>query len=246
MTEAFESPKQRGHRASVARIAGNMLLVIGAIAIIWAFAVWRWGDPATGVYTRWQQHRLDQQFAVLQRRFESLPSAVPQGVAPAPSPAALGARRAAAKGAAQRLSASLMSGDPVGRIRVRRLGVHVVAVSGTDHDSLKLGPGIDRRTALPGEGRLVYIAGHRTTFGAPFAHIDRLRRGDLIELEMPYGTYVYRVTNWVIVAADDLSRLLSRGQEEIALQACHPRFSARQRYIVYGRPIAGPGMAAVS
>ena len=63
---------------------------------------------------------------------------------------------------------------------------------------------------------------------------------------MPYGDYVYRVTSWVIVPANDVARLRSRGREEVALQACHPRFSARQRYIVYARPVSGPGIRTVS
>ena len=61
----------------------------------------------------------------------------------------------------------------------------MILVDGTNHDALVRGPGVDRRTHLPGEGQLVYVAGHRTTYGAPFAHIDRLRKGDLIEMEMP-------------------------------------------------------------
>ena len=113
----------------------------------------------------------------------------------------------------------------------------MILVDGTDSGSLMKGPGFDQRTRLPGEGQLVYIAGHRTTYGAPFAHIDRLREGDRVVLEMPYGTFAYRVVSHVIVPATDIARLRSRGREEVALQACHPRFSARERYIVYARPI---------
>ena len=113
----------------------------------------------------------------------------------------------------------------------------MMLVAGTDTDSLRKGPGWDARTFLPGEGELVYIAGHRTTFKAPFAHIDRLRAGHRVELELPYGRFTYVVTRSVIVPADDLARLDSQGREEVALQACHPRFSAKQRYIVYARPI---------
>ena len=237
----------RNRRSSAAlsarsRIGGNVLLVIGVLALVWAGVIWRWGDPATGLYTRWQQRQLDQQLAVVQERFRPrpLPAAASQ------RPVAPAEQRAAANRAARRLSAAATAGDPVGRIRVKRLGLDMVVVKGTDHDSLKRGPGIDKRTALPGQGRLVYVAGHRTTYGAPFAHIDRMRRGDLIELGMPYGDYLYRVTDWVIVPATDLTRLQSRGREEIALQACHPRFSARERYIVYARPVSGPGLATAS
>ena len=113
----------------------------------------------------------------------------------------------------------------------------MILVEGTDTASLRKGPGRDPRTYMPGEGQLVYIAGHRTTYLAPFAHIERLRRGDPITLELPYATFMYRVTGHVIVPADDIGRLRSRGREEVALQACHPRFFATKRYIVYARPV---------
>src|SRR3972149_10689183 len=110
------------------------------------------------------------------------------------------------------------------RIRVPRLGLQAIVVNGTDAAVLKRGPGLHPKTRMPGEGELVYIAGHRTTFGAPFARIDALREGDRVTLEMPYGTFTYRISRHSIVDATDLSVLRSRGVEEIALQAGPPRF----------------------
>ena len=72
---------------------------------------------------------------------------------------------------------------------------------------------------------------------APFAHIDSMRRGDPITLEVPYGTFVYRVFRKKVVPSDDLGVLRSHGREVVALQACHPRFFATNRYIVWGRLI---------
>ena len=89
----------------------------------------------------------------------------------------------------------------------------------------------------PARDKLVYIAGHRTTYGAPFAHIDRLQPGDRITLEMPYGTFRYAVTGHEIVDDNDLSVLRSRGNEVVALQACHPRFFATERYIVWAKSV---------
>src|SRR5437667_7189751 len=109
----------------------------------------------------------------------------------------------------------------------------MVVVDGTDHDTLKKGPGRDRRTFMPGEDRLVYIAGHRTTYLAPFSHIDAIERGDYIRLEMPYATFVYRATEHRVVVATDLSVLRSPKHELLELQACHPRFFASHRYIAY-------------
>jgi sortase A len=139
------------------------------------------------------------------------------------------------KAAARRLRALARPGDPVGRIRIDRIGVDLILVEGTDTKSLRKGPGRDRRSSMPGEGKLVYVAGHRTTYGAPFGQIDRLRKGDLIELDLPYGTFSYEVTGHRIVVADDLSVLREPGGDLLRLQACHPRFFASRRYVVSAR-----------
>jgi len=212
---------------SVARAFGTTLAVIGVLLLAWGFVIWRWGDPLTGLYTRWEQRQLTREYASFVADYR------PPPIRPAGTPTE---RARQFDVAARRLRQRLRPGQAIGRIDVDRLGLDMVLVEGTDVGSLKKGPGRDRRTYLPGEGELVYIAGHRTTFGAPFAHIDRLRRGDRVELELPYGRFVYRVSRSVVVPADDLARLRSRGTEEIALQACHPRFSARERYIVYAVP----------
>jgi sortase A len=117
------------------------------------------------------------------------------------------------------------------------MGVNMILVNGTDHDTLKKGPGRDLRTFMPGENRLVYIAGHRTTYLAPFSHIDSLRAGDRVTLEVPYGTFIYSVTRHRIVKSTDLSVLRSPRYEVVELQACHPRFFASHRYIAYARLI---------
>src|SRR5437763_11134060 len=74
-----------------------------------------------------------------------------------------------------------------------------------------------------------------TTYLAPFSHIDAIRRGDAIRIEMPYATFLYRAVGHRIVAATDLSVLRSPRHEQLELQACHPRFFATHRYIVYAR-----------
>jgi sortase A len=98
---------------------------------------------------------------------------------------------------------------------------------------------------MPGQGQLIYIAGHRTTYLAPFSHIDSLRSGDRVTLEMPYATFVYRIVRHQIVPSDDLAVLRSHGHEVVILQACHPRFFATHRYLAYAVPLrveprAGP------
>lgn len=238
-TNSAASPGRR-----VVRVLSTMLLAAGFLALVWALVIWRWQDPMTAVYTRWEQRKLSGQLETLRATYAPSKARLVAAAGKPPSPAAVKARKVAVQGLAERLRESTASGQALGRIHVDRLGVDMILVDGTNHDALVRGPGVDRRTHLPGEGQLVYVAGHRTTYGAPFAHIDRLRKGDLIEMEMPYGSFVYRVTSHVIVPADDLARLRTRGREELILQACHPRFSARERYIVYAAPL--PANAPIS
>jgi sortase A len=207
------------------RITGTTLVVLGVLLLVWVVIVWRWQDPFTALYTRWKQHQLSRSY---ERRFASF-RASRLGETP------VATRIRTIEREARRYRLSSHRGQAIGRIRVPRLGLNLILVNGTDHDSLIKGPGRDLRTYMPGEGQLIYIAGHRTTYLAPFAHIDSMRPGDLITLQVPYGTFRYRVFRHRIVKSDDLSVLRSHGREVVLLQACHPRFFATHRYIVYGR-----------
>ena len=211
------------------RLVGNLLLIIGLGVLVWAFVVWRWNDPLTSLYTRWQQHRLVAAHELIVERYRP--------TRPIPAKATPRQEAATIAASARRMRIGSATGAPIGRIIVPRLHVNMLMINGTDNDSLKRGPGRDERTAMPGQGRLVYIAGHRTTYMAPFSAIDTMRPGDRITLAMPYGSFVYAVTGHSIVDATDLSVLKSNGHEIVALQACHPRFFATQRYIVWAKPV---------
>jgi sortase A len=123
----------------------------------------------------------------------------------------------------------------MGRLTIPRLGLKRIVVNGASIPDLRKGPGRDVRSFMPGEGQFVYIAGHRTTYGAPFRHIDDLRPADWIYLKVPHGRFLYRVTRHRIVKPDDLRPLRSRGREELRLQASHPPYSAARRYVVYAK-----------
>jgi sortase A len=212
----------------ISRIAGTALAAAGALLLVWVVVVWQWQDPFTALYTHWKQHQLAQTY---EKRFAGYHAARYD------REQAISARVRTIEREARRYRLDSRRGQAVGRIRVPRLGVNMILVNGTDHGSLEKGPGRDLRTYMPGEGQLIYVAGHRTTYLAPFAHIDSMRRGDLVTLEVPYGSFVYRVFRKKIVASDDLAVLRSHGREVVALQACHPRFFATNRYIVWGRLI---------
>jgi sortase A len=208
------------------RILGTFLAVAGTLTLLWALLVWQWQDPFTALYTKWKQHELASQYDKQARSFDASISG-----------GSLGAERKDIARAAKRYRASAKRGQAIGRLRVPRMGVNLILVNGTDHDSLKNGPGRDQRTFMPGENRLVYIAGHRTTYLAPFSHINEIRPGDRITIEVPYGTFIYTATRHRIVKATDLSVLRSPRHELLELQACHPRFFASHRYIAYARLI---------
>jgi sortase A len=201
--------------------------VAGLGMLAWVLVVWRWQDPFTALYTHWKQHQLSQTY---ERRFSQYEPAQLRR-----NEVSISARTKVIAREARLYRIQSGRGQAIGRIRVPRLQLNMILVNGTDHDSLTKGPGRDRRTYMPGEGQLVYIAGHRTTYLAPFAHIERLQSGDAVTLEVPYATFRYRVFKHRIVGAHEMSVLRSHGVEVVELQACHPRFFATQRYIAYAR-----------
>ena len=114
-------------------------------------------------------------------------------------------------------------------------GLNAVVVEGSDTASLRKGPGHFPETPFPGVRGTVGIAGHRTTYLAPFRHIDSVKRGDSVTLEMPYATFVYSVQKTEIVDPGDVDVVDPVGYERLVLSACHPLYSAAQRYIVFAR-----------
>jgi sortase A len=214
------------------RWLGTALIVSGALVLTWVVVVWQWQDPFTALYTKWEQRELRSAYAHRVAEYRR-PAVVPHK-----KKRDLAAYELSIAAAARTYRHSLHEGDPIGRIEVPRLGLNMIFVNGTDTDTLKKGPARDLASYLPGEGKLIYIAGHRTTYLAPFSNIDQLRPGDPVTLELPYGVFTYRIVGHRIVNANDLSVLKSHGRELLALQACHPRFFATHRYIAYAKPVS--------
>lgn len=209
------------------RLVGTLLVVAGALGLIWAVVVWQWQDPFTALYTHFQQEHLAS--AYKKRVAAYTPRVHARDLTTAEREIALDARR---------YRRSLKIGDPVGRLKIGRIGLNMIVVQGTDEETLKKGPGHYWSTGLPGEGRLIYIAGHRTTYLAPFSHINDIRNGDYVTFELPYGTFTYRAFRHYVVPSNDLAVLVNRGREVLRLQACHPRFFATHRYIVDAQLVA--------
>jgi sortase A len=215
---------------------GTFLLVIGLGILAWAATVYLWKDPFTTAYTAYEQRKLESK---LDRRFEtwqpirrpaSHETANPK---PKPKPRIEDVRREA-----RRFRLESHEGDAIAKLKIARIHLDAVVVNGTGVADLRRGPGRHLESYMPGERELVYIAGHRTTYGAPFGKINEIRPGDLITAELPYATVTYRVTGHRIVDDNDVSVLNTRHHEQLVLQACHPRFFASERYLVYATPIS--------
>ena len=141
---------------------------------------------------------------------------------------------------------SLEDGDALTRLKIPALDVDVVVVEGTSASALRAGAGHYPKTPLPCEAGNVSIAGHRTTYGKPFANVDRLKVGDTIILETPIGSCTYEVsrapfltkpTDFSVVANDPASSTLT-------LTTCHPKGSAKERLIIKATLTAGEATKA--
>ena len=122
-----------------------------------------------------------------------------------------------------------------GKLEIPNINVNQFGVSGTDELSLQFGPGHYIGTKLPGSGGNVGIAGHRTTYGAPFSRLDQVSIGDEIYLTVGLNKYYYMVDDIEVVDANTGDYVLfNRGDDRLTLTTCHPRYSARQRLVVSG------------
>jgi sortase A len=134
-------------------------------------------------------------------------------------------------------------GETIGRITIPAIGVDKYVVHGVRRDDLRRGPGHFPGSPLPGQPGNAAIAGHRTTYGAPFEHLDRLRPGDAIVVETLQGTFRYEVMghpdgaggtigHQIVDPYEGVAVLDDFGDDRLTLTACHPKFSARQRIVV--------------
>jgi len=230
---SITSPPPRRRAGRALRAFSTALLVLGALVLLDAAVTLVWQEPLSALYATLQQDRL-------RDALHRLEAAAP----PAPERAQLARladeRRRVAFLAAQ-LARHAAPGSAVGSIRIPRLGADYVVVYGTGVAELERGPGIYTPssypgTRLPGLGGTTAIAGHRTTFLAPFRHIDELRRGAEIYVDMPYAHFTYTVTGQHAVSPADVGLAVANvGYPRLVLSACTPPFSAAERLLVFAR-----------
>jgi sortase A len=198
------------------------LLAIGVLLLAEVAVTALWEEPLTAYLTSNAQADLSKQLGALERTTAG--GGVPTQLA------SLHTSNARMSLLAQELSRTTPAGNALGDLQIPRIGIDYVVVQGTGAPALRKGPGHYMSTALPGEGGTMGMAGHRTTYEAPFRDIDQLKRGDRIVLKMPYGLFTYSVTGHRIVA-NGVS-LPTGGGDSVVLSACHPRFSASHRILV--------------
>ncbi len=219
------------HIASIALITAGLLVVVD-VGITLAYQ-----EPLSSIYSSIKQSEKASQLKTLEAEFLTAGEAkeIQQASEQAKQNDPEALRQDFAR-LAERLVGESKPGDALGRIEAPAMnGLNMVFVQGTDESSLELGPGHYPETAMPGQGKTIAIAGHRTTYLAPFRHIDSMKQGDEITLKMPYGTFVYAVQKTEIVDPSDVGVIHETGYERLVLSACNPLYSASERFIVFAK-----------
>jgi sortase A len=228
---AEREQKTRSPRARrLMRRASSILLVVGGIVLAYPF----W----SGAYAWVHQAGLDRQLVVETRQFQKAVATEIENIHRLPSP------ELRLKRLADSFAKRLRVGRPVGRLTIPRIGLDTPVLEGerkplalasdTDQGLLRMAPVHYGLTPLPGAGQPFAVAGHRTTYGAPFLHVDELRPGDTIIVTTPYARLRYAVAKKTVVEPSDVTVLYDRGYD-LVLTTCHPPYSARSRLIIWGK-----------
>jgi sortase A len=214
--------------SSVLIIAGVLLLVDAGLTLVWQ-------EPLTALIGLIKRGEIDKRYLV-------------QHLSPLDRNALASLRTVEQRIAllARIDQRQVATGAAIGRLTIGRIGSSYEVVQGTDTSTLEKGPGHYPETAFPGLGQTMAIAGHRTTYLAPFRHLDGVSAGDRIVLRMPYATFTYVVQYRKIVLPTALYVIRNVGYDRLVLSACNPLYSAAQRIIVFARlqEVAPAGLAA--
>jgi sortase A len=199
---------------------GRALVTVGLLILLFvAYQLW-----GTGIFTARAQADLRDKFEQQQERWAAVTSTTTRPVDDSP-----------VIPLPPNFDPAIDEGSPIGRITIPKIGVNQVVVEGTDREELKKGPGHYPSTPLPGQLGNAAIAGHRTTYGAPFFRLDELDTGDTIVVETIFGKYTYRVYQKLVVRPTDVSVADNTPDPQITLTTCNPRYSAAERLVVKGR-----------
>lgn len=228
MPRLVGDPTMRGVRWGV-RALGELLMTLGLLLLLFvAWQLW-WTDVTANREQSLTVSALEKGFGPAGPAAPGAPEVAPT-VAPAEPPATL---------------AKVPFGAAFAIVRIPRFGADYArpVLPGTDHSTLSEGIGQYAGTAFPGQVGNFAMAGHRTTYGKPFSDIDLLRKGDFIVVETKASYLVYAVVRHVIVVPDQVEVIApvpqhpgrAATQAWLTMTACHPRFSASQRYVVFAK-----------
>jgi sortase A len=212
----------------VVAATGRVLVTVG-ILILLLVAYQLWG---TGLYEARQQSKLKDQFARTLREAPKASSA-PTTVTTKPGPAETSTTTTTAVPAPP-----APSGEAIAILRIPKIGVDSAVIQGIERPDLRKGPGHYPLTPMPGQIGNAAIAGHRTTYGAPFYRLDELVAGDDIAVRTHVGTYHYRVTQQQVVDPTFVAVLDPTPNATLTLTTCEPRYSARKRLVIHASLVA--------
>jgi sortase A len=203
------------------------LIVVGALLLGDVVVTLAWQEPVTGLIALVKRHDINHRYL----SYGSMPLSAAERVSLQRLTNAEERIAFLAREDQQRVP----NGAAIGRLTIPKIGVSYEVVEGTSTGDLELGPGHYSSTSFPGLGETVAIAGHRTTYLAPFRNINQLHAGDRIELQMPYGTFHYVVQGQRVVTPNAWWITRNLGYERLVLSACNPLYSASQRIAVFAR-----------
>lgn len=202
-------------------IFGRTSLSLGLLILLFvAYQLW-----GTGIHEKLAQDALDDEF-------EEALAAARQNPA---TPGGASSPNATAGSSPSPPPPTPTEGEPVARLRIPKIGLDKVVVEGVSVKDLKRGPGHYPGSPLPGQAGNASVAGHRTTYGAPFHRIDELVSGDEIAVTSLQGVSRYMVIQQLVVRPDQVEVLGNYGDNRLTLTACHPKYSAAERLVVIAK-----------
>ncbi len=204
-----------------------MLIISGALLLADAAVTLLWQEPLTAVVALIKRDGVDKRFLSYDR--------APLSQLEQNALASLRNQRLRIAYLARQERKAVKRGDAIGTLQMPKLNATYTVVQGTDDSSLQKGPGHYPQTAFPGVHQTVAIAGHRTTYLAPFRNINQLDRGDTIVLTMRYARFTYTVQYHRVVPPNAWWITRNQGYERLVLSACNPLYSASQRIVVFAR-----------
>jgi sortase A len=225
--DAAMTTRSRDWRWAVAGF-GRTLIALGILVLL--FVVYQlWG---TGIQEARSQNQLENQFNDIIATAPA-PTTTPTTVSTvAPSVSVAPTVPTTTLPLSAKPPGQVKEGDPLARIEIPKIGVDKIVVAGVALSDLRKGPGLYPFSALPGQIGNAAIAGHRTTYGAPFFRVDELTAGDEIIVTTVQGKFRYLVTEIKIVKPTDFSVLDQTKDATLTLTSCNPRYSSRQRIVV--------------